>query len=184
MLIAVAVAVLVAVAVTLLLTQQRDQAEPGSIETITVVLPPPTPEEDPIERDTSTALLEALPGSVLQYAVSEQSEAETMLELDALEGWRLTYSGGADEIVLQVGQWPTAEEATDAATALLGEVPEEAMTERGDVAVADEVVGTMTTIVDAPDATTERTIWTNSTVVFVVEGPRDATRPFYDAYPF
>lgn len=174
---------LVIVVVALLLTQNRGGMEPLTVETTTVVIPPPTPDEDPIERDTSTPLLAALPDSVLQYAVSEQVEAEAMLDLDALEGWQLTYSAGDDRIVLQVGQWPTTEEATEAATTLLGEVPESAATVSGDVVVDGEPVGTFTTTFEA-DGTTERTVWSNSTAVFVAEGPRDATRPFYDAYPF
>lgn len=179
MLIGVAVAVLVALAVTLLLTQQRDQPEPGSIETTTVMLPPPTPEEDPIERDTSTALLAALPGSVMAYAVSEQTESEQMLDLGALEGWRLTYTAGDDAVVLDVGQWASADDAAEAATALLGSAE---TTDEADVLVAHEPMGTVATI--AVDETTERTIWTNSTVVFVIEGAAGTTRAFYDAYPF
>jgi len=172
------VAVLVIVAAVLLLTQQRGQQEPLTVETTAVVGPPPTPAEDPIERDTSTALLAALPGAVLGYAVSEQVESAAMLELEALEGWQLTYSSTGSEIVLQVGQWPTAAESTAAASSLLGDAT---ATDSGDVIVAGETVGTVTTV--AVDETTERTIWTNSTATFVIEGPTGSTRTFYDAFP-
>jgi hypothetical protein len=173
-----AVAVLVIVAAALLLTQGRGQQEPLTVETTTVVGPPPTPAEDPIERDTSTALLAALPGAVLGYAVSEQVESAAMLELEALEGWQLTYSSTGSEVVLQVGQWSTAAESSAAATSLLGDAT---ATESGDVLVGGEAVGTFTTV--AVDETTERTIWTNATVTFVIEGPSGSTRTFYDAFP-
>lgn len=173
-----AVAVLVIVAAALLMTQQRGPQEPLTIETTTVVVPPPTPAEDPIERDTSTALLAALPGAVLGYAVSEQVESAAMLDLEALEGWQLTYAGTTAELVLQVGQWPTVEESAAAATSLLGEA---SATDSGDVVVAGEPVGTFTTL--AVDDETERTIWTNASVMFVIEGPTGTTRAFYDAFP-
>ena len=174
-----AVAVLVVVAVTLLLTQQRGPSEPITVVTTTVAVPAPTPEQDPIERDTSTELLAALPDTVLQYAVSEQIESERMLELDALEGWRLTYASADDAVVLSVGQWPTTEEATEAAAALLEDATP---IDEGDVLVDGEPVGTFTT--SAADDATERTIWTNSTVVFVVRGATGTTHTFYDAFGF
>lgn len=172
------VAVLVVVAVTLLLTQRSGQIEPLVVETTTVRLPPPTPAQDPIERDTSTALLAALPDAVLGYAVSEQTESAAMLDRSALEGWQLTYEAVDATVVLQVGQWPEAEEAAEAATAIVGDAT---ATEQGEVRVGDAVVGTFTTL-ETDDV--ERTVWTNGTAVFVVEGAVGATRTFYDAFPF
>jgi histidine ammonia-lyase len=50
------------------------------------------------------------------------------------------------------------------------------------VVVAGEAVGAVATV--ALDDATERTIWTNSTVALVIEGPTGSTRPFFDAFPF
>lgn len=172
------VAVLVVVALALLLTQRLGgQMEPLTIETTTVTVPPPTPAEPAIERDTSTALLAALPDAVIGWSVSDQVESAMMTELSALEGWQLTYSGRDTAVVLQVGQWPEAEEATAAAAGLVGEAT---ATDQGEVLVAGAPVGTFTTFeVDG----VERTVWTNATVVLVAEGPIGTTSTFYDAFP-
>lgn len=177
-LIGAVVTVLVLVLVALLLTQRLGgQMEPLTVETTTVIVPLPTPVEPPIERDKSTALLEALPDTVLGWAVTEQAEAATMTDLSALEGWQLTYGASDSELVLQVGQWPEAQEATDAATGLVGDATP---TEQGDVLVGDTVVGSFTTFeIDGG----ERTVWTNDTVVFVVEGPVGVTGTFFEAFP-
>jgi hypothetical protein len=173
------VAVLVVVALALLLTQRLGgQMEPLTIETTTVTVPPPTPAEPPIERDTSTALLAALPDAVIGWSVSEQVESAAMTEAGALEGWQLTYTGSETAVVLQVGQWPTPDEATAAAADLVGEAT---ATDQGEVLVDGAAAGTFTTYeVDGG----ERSVWTNATVVLVAEGPVGTTSTFYDAFPF
>lgn len=167
--------VLVAAAITLAVIQNAQNQDPIVVVTTTRPAPQPTPPE-PVERDTSTPLLAALPDTVGAYAVNDQRTSEAMPE--ALEAWQLTYVSADDELVLDVGQWPTADDAQAAVDALLdGRQTEES----ADVMVDGDVVGTVVTI--AADDGTERTIWSNATVVFVVSGPEGATYPFYLAYP-
>lgn len=173
-----AAAVLLVVLVALLLTRGGDQRDPITVVTRTEPAVSPSPQSDPIERDTSTALLEALPGTVLGYAVSEQTESEQMLDAHALEGWTLTYSEPDTAVVLQVGQWPDGKEAKAAWTALIGDAQPSA---EGDVLVGDDTVGGVVTVVDGD---VERTIWRNRSAVFVAEGPVGTTQPFFDGFPF
>ncbi len=172
------VAVLVGVLIALQLIR-GGEGDPYIVETTTVTAGEPTP-GDPIELDTGTALAAAMPGTVLGYAVSEQSESTAMLDLHALTGLLLTYSGSSDAVVLQVGQWPDGAEATDALTALR-DVDGEIVGEDADVVVDGDTVGDVQTLL-LPDGT-ERTTWRNGTVVLVAEGPEGTTRAFYDAFP-
>lgn len=182
MMIATAVGVLVAVVVGVVLARNSGGFGPFTVVTVTHTVGAPTPATDPVERDTSTALLAALPGTVLDYAVSGQDASETLVkEHFALEGWRLAYTSPDAEITLSVGQWPTTEEAEEAFTALstVDDAPEPA--EQAQVVVGGEEVGTMLLIPLSED--TERTIWRNGTAVFIADGPTGTTQAFYDAYP-
>lgn len=171
---AVAVAALV---VVLIVQNNSGPRDPIVTVTITEQGELPTPPTDPIERDTGTALLAALPDAVLGYAVSEQVESAAMAELSALEGWELTYTGADDAILLEVGQWPDGAEAQTAYDAVIGDA--EPLAE-GDVVVGEDVVGTF--VVQEIDDGTERTLWRNGTAVFVASGPSGTTQTFYDAF--
>ena len=175
---AAAVGVLVVVLVALALTRGSGQVDPITVVTITEEAVSPSPQTAPIERDTSTPLLEALPGTVLAYAVSEQTESEQMLAAHALEGWTLTYADADASIVLKVGQWPDGKEAKAAWDALIADAEP---TASGDVVVGDDTVGGVVTVVDGE---VERTIWRNRTAVFVAQGPVGATQAFFAGFPF
>ncbi|NLE70857.1 MAG: hypothetical protein GX609_02005 [Actinomycetales bacterium] len=114
-----------AVTAVMLLTD-REPPEPEPARTIT--LPPPTPTIDPVERAEGTAFEQALPSTVLQFALTEIVEHEPFMVAGALEAYLLTYSDGGDAtLTLAAGQWRTAEEAAaqlDAVLAEVGEVPE------------------------------------------------------------
>lgn len=178
---AVVVALLVGVLVTLQLTRGGDR-DPMSVVTITEEVGPPTPVTEPIARDRSTALLDALPDVVLGYAVSAQETSPLMLDQHAVEGWSLTYSDPQQAVVVQVGQWPTDVEAQAAFDAIRDAAGVEPAAAPVDVSVGDQVVGTM--VLQQLDDETERTLWRNGTAVLVAEGPPGTTQPVYDAYGF
>ena len=177
---AAVVAALIIVLVVLQLNRPEPQPSPTAS---TTTLPTPTPASEPIERDTSTALLAALPGTVLDYAVSDQVQSQAMIDASALEGWQLTYSSTDGVVLLQVGQWPTAEEATAQMQAVLASVdPAAVQVERErPVEVAGTAVGQLTVLALADRA--GRAVWTNGTVLFVADGTLRAVDDFYDAFP-
>lgn len=164
------VAALLATLVVLLLTQSGARA-PISVVTITTEPAEPAP---PAERETATALLAALPDTVLSYSVTDQA-ASAELAAAPLEEWTLHYASHGAQITLAVGQWPTDAEAQVAFDAL-GDL--EAL---GEVSVAGDMVGDVGT--QGIDGHTERTIWRNGTAVFIATGPTGLTRAFYDAFP-
>lgn len=176
--IATVVGLLLAVLVGLLIARGGGQREPITVETVTVAAVSPSPVTEPIERDTPTALLAALPGTVLGYAVSEQVESEQMLAAYALEGWTLTYSDPDAVIVLDAGQWPDEREATAAWDALVADAQPIAS---GEVVVGGEPAGDVVTAVEGE---TERTIWRNRSAVFVAQGPVGTTQSFFDGFPY
>lgn len=175
---AAVVGVLLVVLVVLLLTRDPG-SEPMTVVTITQEATVPTPQTEPIDRDTSTDLLAALPDTVLGWALSEQTESASMLEAHALEGWTLTYADPDGAVVLDVGQWPVGKEALAAYESLLGDAE---ATSSGEVVVGDDEVGEYVT--QQVDEDTDRTVWRNRTAVFVAEGPSGSTQAFFDAYPF
>lgn len=177
-------AAVVAALIIVLVVLQLNRPEPQPAPTAsTTTLPTPTPASEPIERDTSTALLAALPGTVLDYAVSDQVQSQAMIDASALEGWQLTYSSTDGVVLLQVGQWPTAEEATAQMQAVLASVDPAAVGVERErpVEVAGTAVGQLTVLALADGA--GRAVWTNGTVLFVADGTLRAVDDFYDAFP-
>lgn len=120
--------VVVGGAVALVLLLPGDAEEPVVPPAETITLPPPTPTIDPVERPAGTPFAEALPATVLQFALTEQVEHEPLMAAGALEGYRLTYSdGGSVTLTLLAGQWRDAAGAAaqlEAVFATLGEIPE------------------------------------------------------------
>lgn len=176
---AVAIVVVVAAATALVLTR-AGQREPMSVVTVTEEAVSPIPGE-PAERDTSTALLEALPGTVLGYATSAQAECESFAEQYPLECWTLVYSSRTGDIELTVAQWPSGGEATEAMASVSHIDDGASLTVSGEVVVEGESVGEVGTLEVSPE--TERTIWRNGTAVFLATGPAGTTQAFYDAFP-
>lgn len=175
MLVAVVLA-LAAVLVVLYLTDDRSSA-PATVATSTPASQAPAPQ--PIERDTSTALLAALPNQVLGYSVSAQSIIDdSAWPSMPTEQWQLEYASADTTLSLVVTQWLTADEADAGMQASPGMADAEVI---GQVVVAGETVGTAVTI--AADGDFERVLWRNGTAVFEVAGPPGTTRAFYYAYP-
>ena len=157
-----------------------------------VTLPVPTATIDPIERSEGTAFYEALPSTILAFALSDSADAPSLLELGAIEAYRLDYTDGSDSVAVLAGQWPTDEAATAAFGEMTGAVAEaeDAGTtagptadpaEGGEVTVDGTVVGTWTMTVD-PDGSGELT-WSNGTAVLQLSGQADELRDVYSAFP-
>lgn len=156
------------------------EAEPAP--TVTVTGEPATPTLEPAERTASTPFAQALPATVLDLALRSDAATEAWSESGALEAYELVYADGESEdattVTVLAGQWPTPEEAENAAAALLGDA--EPSTQE-DVTVDGETVGTVV-VVPGEDGTATVT-WRNSTAVLQATGPADVVEDVYAAYP-
>ena len=165
---------------TALMLSNRGGAMVPEAEVVT--LPVPTPTVDPIARETGTAFYEALPSTVLAFALDESAAAPELGAVGALEGYRLGYTDGATTLGLLAGQWATAEAATSAYTTLVesaGESAEAATS--GDVEVDGTAVGTFTMATGADGAGV--LTWSNGTAVLQLSGPAAALEDVYTAFP-
>lgn len=177
-------AALVLAAVVVLTVLQLERPDPGPAPApTTITLPVPTPAIDPVERDTSTPLLTALPGTVLGYAVVDQVADVPLSGLGALEAWQLTYSGADEPVVLHVGQWATPEEAAAAMAAVVGSVDPSTVTVNREETVLAGGSPAGTLVIRTADGGAAQAMWTNGTVLFVADGPPTSVDDFYDAYP-
>lgn len=171
--------VAVAAVVLAVMLLNRPDPEPIVLDPLpgeTVIGPTPTPAVPPIERDTSTALLAALPDAVLGWAVSDQAVVQELLDLGALEAYTLTYTAEADEVTLVVASWRSPEAAQGYVDSLgLEGVP----SREEDVLVAGEPVGRMQAFT-AGDV--DRVVWTNGATSFAVLAPTGQGTVFYDAF--
>jgi hypothetical protein len=174
---------------------------PEPTPTVTVTAPHPTPTVAPSPREgEQTALTDALPDAVMAFAQAGIVELDAWHEeFGAIEAWTFTYregdAPGAATIVVDIGQWATAERAlafrneqvSAAGTAILN----------GDVLVGDEVVGQYALVPDAaftPDPNANANDggshlnpgtlwWSNGTVVLAARGRIDLIEAFYSAFP-
>ncbi|WP_182112140.1 hypothetical protein [Actinotalea sp. JY-7876] len=167
----------------------------------TVTLPLPTPTVEPVARAAGTAFSDALPSTVLAYALSELAEDPAGLQAGAVEAYRLAYTDGAASVVLLAAQWETPEEASAAyavaveaqtaaaAQAGAGDGAEEGSedeastdTEEGAVTTTDGAEAGRYTIVPRGDGTATLTWW-NGTAVLQLDGPTDDVRDLFAAFP-
>ncbi|WP_250447777.1 hypothetical protein [Actinotalea sp. C106] len=102
------------VGIILAVTNNAETAPPPDPEIVT--LPVPTPTVDPVEREEGTAFFEALPSTILAFALTETAEEPELVDAGAIEAYRFDYSDGSQEITVRAGQWADAEE-TEAALA-------------------------------------------------------------------
>lgn len=151
-----------------------------------ITLPVPTPTIEPIVREPVTAFADALPSTVLQYALTELGAEPTVLAAGALEGFRLVYSdGGTVTLVATTGQWATVEAATTAAAAMVAAQVAAAgvdadPVQEGPVLVEGTEVGRYT-LVPRADGTGTIT-WTNQSVVIQVDGPAGTLLDVHTAF--
>lgn len=182
------VVLVAAVAAVVLVLGNRGGADPVVAQQPQVVtLPVPSPTIEPIEREDGTAFYDALPSTVLDYALTDSAEEPELLADGALEGYRLVYGdGGTREVVVQAGQWETAaevDEAFDAITAAVKaatgsseDAPGEL--EEGAVEANGEQVGRYLLL---PRESSETVWWTNGTVLLRADGA--SVRDVYAAFP-
>lgn len=173
-------AVGVAAVVALLLGNRGGGPVP---EAEVVTLPVPTPTVSAMERESGTPFYDALPSDVLAFALSASADSPEMLAAGALEGYRMDYTDGTQQVVLLAGQWPTAEEADAAYTAMLASVVPEGSTpdDTGAVEVDGTQVGSYSMITSEDGTST--VLWSNGTAVMELTGPADAVPDLYTAFP-
>ena len=149
-----------------------------------VTLPYPTPTIAPVAEPTGTPFLDALPATVLAYALTEQAAEPALLASGALEGHRLVYGdGGGTTLTLRAGQWQdaaAAEVVLDAAIAAVVPAADPAP-EQGTVDAAGALVGRSLLL---PRADGTATVWwTNGTALLQLDGPVDAVRDVFTGFP-
>lgn len=163
------------------------RAEPTTPPAVTITNPLPTPEVTPIATEPGSPLFDLLPGTVLQFALSATAPEEPGLVPwtdGALEVHRLTYADvEGHEVLVVVSQWETVEDAEDAraaADAAAAEQLPDAVATTDPVMVGEATTGAATTRAGDP---TGVTTWSNGTAVLSVEGPADAVRDVFLAFP-
>ncbi|WNB85916.1 hypothetical protein [Cellulomonas sp. ATA003] len=171
-----------------------------------VVLPSPTPTVAPVERQPTSPFADALPSTVLAFALTGITEERSLLLDGALEGHRLDYADGAGgTLTVLAGQWPTPEDARDAWTRAVREpgggadasgeasaddptsgepdpdAPDPGDPTSGEVMVDGTPVGrwALTPVDDGTAVVT----WTNGTALLQVTGPADVVRDVHAAFP-
>ncbi|MBO1753436.1 hypothetical protein J4G33_16640 [Actinotalea sp. BY-33] len=198
------------VGIILAVTNNAETAPPPDPQIVT--LPVPTPTVEPAEREEGTAFFEALPSTILAFALTETAEESALVEAGAIEAYRFDYSDGSQEITVRAGQWADAEEteaalaeqlaaADEEIEAARAEAPsEEEASEEGTAeesaaegAVAAPGVDEGTVEVDREEVGryviltredgTATAWWTNGTVLLQVDGPAAAVRDVYTGYP-
>jgi hypothetical protein len=211
-LVGVALLVLGVVTAVLVLANEEPlpEASPVVLDPEVVVLPVPTPTIDPVEVEEGTAFFEALPRTVLAYALVEVDDEPGPLPGRPLESYRLLYSdGGGTEYVLVAGQWRTAEAATQAFEDLVADEREAAeaagVTSEGSTGGSaegegeSEDVATTPRIEEGPVEVDQEEVgryllvtredgsgavwWTNGTALLHLEGPAEGLRDLYGAFP-
>lgn len=192
-------------AVAALLMSNRGGGPVPEAEVVT--LPPPTPTVDAISREAGTALFDALPSTVLAFALSATSDAPALVQAGALEAYTMQYTDGSQQVTVVVGQWPTDAEAeaayqaaADAAAAVAAAPPvsespsaDESVdpedttsptpvepVEEGGVEAGGTEVGRYTLALRADGTATM--VWRNGTVMLQADGPAGAVRDLYTGY--
>jgi hypothetical protein len=160
--------------------------DPPAPEPDVVVLPSPTPTVAPVARQPVSPFVDALPATVLEFALTSLAEDRPLLLNGAHDAYRLDYSdGGTRTLTVLAAQWPTTEEAAAAyaaAVAAAGPPAQDGQPTTGDVVAGGSVTGAWT--VTAPGDGTGTVTWSNGTAVLQLTGPADLVRDLYAAYPY
>lgn len=201
---AVVVVVAAVIAFALLSGDGRDPVA----ETTTTTMAVPEPTTAPLDRTGSSALVQALPGTVRQFVLTTVEPADGLE--GALEAWTSAYAGevltvdgspaavspepagttdqasaegvaaeDAPAFTVTVGQWEDAERATAGAQALAADLGEP--TETADVTVGEDVTGSLSFYLP-DDAATGTAVWTNGTVAIRAVGPSSELVNFATAF--
>jgi hypothetical protein len=180
---------IVAAIVTAIALSQNGGAEPEPTQAaqepppdVVVTLPVPTPTIEPVPREPGTAFFQALPSTVLAYALTAAGPDPGLVATGALEGYTLTYSdGGSTQLVVLAGQWATPEGANAALDAVIARETPNGTPEQGAVTVDGTDVGRYF-MLTRPDGTGS-VWWTNQSVLLQVDGPPEALSDVFTAFP-
>ena len=172
--------------VAVLVLGNRGGPTPETPAAETVTLPVPTPTVDAVAREAGTAFSDALPSTVLSYALTELVQEPSVLTAGAVEGYRMAYSdGGSGALAAVAGQWATPEAAEAAYQGLVAQqtplLGADLEIEEGAAMVADAEVGRYT-LVPRADGLGSVT-WRNGTVVLQVDGPATVLADVFAAFP-
>ena len=178
----------VAGVVAAVLAQINAQPQPAPLPppAATVTLPPPSPTVDPIDPGDGTEFFDALPRTLLSYALATSEADADAVVAGALEAYTLTYTDGGDvTLTVQAAQYPDATKAEaaldDALAAVTGSdatpAPE---VEEGVVEVDGVQVGRYVMVRNGEQGSV---MWTNGTALLRLGGPADALRDAYAAFP-
>ena len=179
------VVVAAGILVAVLLTREQPVPDPVVLDPIPgeiVTAPVPTPEIAPVERDKSTAILAAVPDTVLRWAVVSQTPNDLAAEQGVagttklpLEAYTLAYSDGTQELLLGVTVWRSPQDAQQAMAAAQWAGTQ---SEVADVVAGGQVVGTMFSVESDQG---QDVFWTNGSTQLVLRAPAGDALPFYDA---
>lgn len=174
---------------------QNSGSSTVAVSNVVVTAPAPTSSVSPVDRGEGSALHQAIPGTVNQYALTKlQAESTWVADRGAIEAFTATYSGAVDPLdatsaqgtyTVTVGQWSTAKEATTEAKKLAASlVGDQAV--QGDVMVSGKKVGQSwsapATAAGADSTAEATTVWTNGTVVLSATGPASDLARFFAGY--
>ncbi|MDF7663478.1 hypothetical protein PT282_02145 [Bifidobacterium sp. ESL0763] len=132
----------------------------------------------------ATALLKAMPDSVLNFARIEAAPSADWTSSSPLEEYTLTYSTGDDtkNVSLKVAQWPSGDGAKSQYDALAKALKGEDVA-GGAVKVAGNATGDYVVKATGKKGKTATALWRNDSVVFQATGPKDSVQRFYQKFP-
>lgn len=184
-LVAAAVVVLGVVLAVVLVLGNRPEPAVVAPEAEVVTLPLPTPTVEPVAKEAGTAFFDALPSTVLSYALTGAAEDPEPLAAGALESYRLDYTDGGDgSLTVRASQWRTSEAAAAAFQDVLTAQADALAAAGAEEAEVEVQGGAPGRYVFLPGSDGMGTAWwTNGTVLIQVAGPAEAVPDVHAAFP-
>ncbi|PNP89566.1 hypothetical protein HXT27_03470 [Gardnerella sp. DNF00502] len=132
----------------------------------------------------ASALLKAMPDSVLDFARVDASASAIWNNASPLEEYTLKYSTGenGDDVSVIVAQWPTKDSSTKQYEALVSGLKGDDLA-TGKIQVSSKTVGSYIVRSSEEDKNHATVIWQNDTAVFQVSGAKQAVERFYRSFP-
>lgn len=133
---------------------------------------------------SSTALLKAMPDSVLDFARVDAIPSATWTESSPLEEYSVKYSTGQPdgEVSVTVAQWSNRDSANKQYEALVDGLKGSDITS-GKIQVSGKTSGSYVLRNDENDKSQASALWQNDTAVFEVKGAKQAVERFYHKFP-
>lgn len=136
--------------------------------------------------DDASALLKAMPDSVLDFARTKADPSSAWAGVDPapLEEYTLVYSTGKDggDVTVTVGQWSSRDDAKQQYDRLAGSSDDSPLAS-GNITVSGAVAGSYVYRSVPGDGGKAQAVWQNDTVVFQATGDRDAVGRLYRSFP-